>query len=165
MPPGYPQNVNGVFRSEVAPAARATISPHGQPIELDAARTIWSGTSNPAEMKSANRIAASLDYMMAHLNEPMRISTLSALVGLSPSSFFAIFKRATGDTPLNWFINARMRWAAELLSKSDLPIKEIAGRVGYADPYYFSRLFKSVHDLSPKKYRAWMVSNHRGIEG
>lgn len=110
-------------------------------------------TRSAPDLKAARRIESSLHYMMAHLNEPMKISTLSAMVGLSESCFFAHFKNATGHTPVKLLIRARMRWAAELLQETDLQIKEIAGLVGYEDQFYFSRLFKSVHGLSPRDYR------------
>jgi transcriptional regulator GlxA family with amidase domain len=110
-------------------------------------------TRNAPDLKAARRIESSLHYMMAHLNEPMKISTLSAMVGLSESCFFAHFKNATGHTPVKLLIRARMRWAGELLKGTDLQIKEIAGLVGYDDQFYFSRLFKSVHGLSPRDYR------------
>jgi AraC-like DNA-binding protein len=109
---------------------------------------------NSADNKAARRIESSLRYMMAHLNEPMKISVLSAMVGLSESCFFAHFKNATGHPPVKLIIRARMRWASELLVETNLQIQEIAKRVGYEDQFYFSRLFKSVHGLSPQHYRA-----------
>jgi AraC family transcriptional regulator, transcriptional activator for feuABC-ybbA operon len=102
-----------------------------------------------------------MDYMMAHLNQPIKISTLGDITRLSQSRFFELFKGATGDTPLNWFIKARMQWAGELLLKSNLQIKEVAGLVGYEDQFYFSRLFKSVHGIAPRMYRGAMA---RGLK-
>lgn len=110
--------------------------------------------SAPArQLPAGSRLAVCLDYMRAHLHQPLRISTLSTMAGLSASRFFELFKHATGDTPLNWFIRARMKWAGELLEQSNLPIKQIAGQVGYEDQFYFSRLFKAVHGVAPSEYR------------
>ncbi len=120
--------------------------------ELTRVRSLKS--RNRTQQEAARRIEASLYIMMAQLDKPMKISTLSATVGLSNSSFFDRFKSATGQTPLNLFIRARMRWAGELLAETPLQIQEVAGRVGYDDQFYFSRLFKSVHGLSPRDYRA-----------
>jgi AraC-like DNA-binding protein len=142
VPPAVP--VNTLAAAETCP----------KQIGLEAARPIPFKTPTLAQEIAATRIAVSLDYMMAHLDKPVKISTLSALSGFSPSSFFAFFKCATGDTPLNWFIKIRMRRAGELLRESNLQIKEIARQLGYGDPFYFSRLFKSVHGMAPKKYRA-----------
>lgn len=107
-----------------------------------------------AQMKAAQRIEVSLRYMMQNLNQPMKVPALSAMVGLSASSFFSLFKSATGLTPLDFFIRARMRRAGELLEDTTLQIKEVAARLGYDDQFYFSRLFKSVHGVAPREYRA-----------
>jgi len=106
-----------------------------------------------AQLGATTRLIASLDYMKAHLNKPINISALSAMAGFSKSTFFHLFKRTTGNTPLNWFIRARMQWAGELLERSDLQIKEIAWQLGYEDQFYFSRVFKSVHGIAPSDYR------------
>ncbi len=112
------------------------------------------GPGNHSQLRTAQRVEASVRYMMEHLNRPLKVSTLSALVGVSNSSFFFLFKNATGHTPLDFFIRARMRRAAELLEKTRLQIKEVAGSLGYDDQFYFSRLFKSVHGVAPREYRA-----------
>jgi AraC-like DNA-binding protein len=113
----------------------------------------------PARVLSspAGRLAATLQYMLAHLDQPMDIATLSANAGFSRSRFFELFKSATGDTPINWFIKARMQWASDLLVRTEMRIKQIAWHVGYEDQFYFSRLFKSVHGVSPSQYRARRV--------
>jgi AraC family transcriptional regulator of arabinose operon len=102
---------------------------------------------------AARRLAVSLNYMVTHLDQPMRVSTLSAMAGLSMSRFFELFKSATGDAPINWLIRVRMQRAGELLENSNLRIKEIALRVGYDDQFYFSRLFKLVHGIAPTAFR------------
>jgi AraC-like DNA-binding protein len=113
-----------------------------------------------ARSGAAQRVEASVRYMMQHLNQPMRVSHLSAMAGLSESSFFALFKRATGRTPLDFFIRARMKRAAELLATTTLQVKEAAALLGYEDQFYFSRLFKSVHGIPPREYRARKVASH-----
>lgn len=103
---------------------------------------------------AARRIAPTLDYMKAHLDQPVTIAALSAMVELSQSSFFELFRTATQETPLQWFIRMRMRRASELLVQTRLPIKQVAKHVGYEDPLYFSRAFKSVCGLPPSTFRA-----------
>ena len=118
-----------------------------------------------AQMRAAQRIEASLRYMMQNLNQPVKVPVLSAMVGLSESSFFALFKSATGLTPLDFFIRARMRHAGQLLAETTLQIKEVAARLGYDDQFYFSRLFKSVHGIPPREFRARLEeSNHQDLK-
>jgi two-component system, response regulator YesN len=59
-----------------------------------------------------------------------------------------------GETPIQYLINLRMDEARRLMvADSDLDIKQIGEIVGYADPHYFSRIFKSVHGMTPTEYR------------
>jgi AraC-like DNA-binding protein len=46
-----------------------------------------------------------------------------------------------------------MHHACQLLDTTDLPVKEIAARLGYEDQLYFSRLFKVVNEVAPSDYR------------
>jgi YesN/AraC family two-component response regulator len=54
---------------------------------------------------------------------------------------------------MDYLIRARIEQACCLLDLTTLSIKEIAAKAGYADPYYFSRLFKKVTTCSPIAYR------------
>jgi len=56
-------------------------------------------------------------------------------------------------SPIDYFIRLKIHFACQLLTQTDLKIKEIADRIGYDDPYYFSRLFKQVTGQSPKVYK------------
>jgi AraC-like DNA-binding protein len=56
-------------------------------------------------------------------------------------------------SPIDFFIRLRMNRACRLLAESSLPVKDIAAQLGYDDPFYFSRLFKSVHAVAPTEYR------------
>ena len=52
-----------------------------------------------------------------------------------------------------WIIERRMAEARKLLAETDLPVAEVARRVGVSDPGYFSRLFGRAHGTSPRKWR------------
>ncbi|HOP97916.1 MAG TPA: AraC family transcriptional regulator [Verrucomicrobiota bacterium] len=107
----------------------------------------------------AGRIAASLDYMLSHLDQPLSIQVLSGVARMSPSHFFRHFKHATGRSPMNYFIHARMSKARELIVETALSVKEIAAAMGFHDPFHFSRLFKSVHGSAPRHYRTTHGAN------
>jgi transcriptional regulator GlxA family with amidase domain len=101
----------------------------------------------------AERIERSIAYMFEHLDEPVQVSTLAAQASVSPSHYFALFKRQTGTAPIDFFIRLRMDHARQLLDSTSLSVKEIAATMGYDDPFYFSRVFKSVHRIAPAEYR------------
>ena len=113
----------------------------------DAGRDPDAGSGN------AGRIRRTIAYMAQHLNEPLQVSTLAAQASVSTSHYFALFKRQTGVAPIDYFIRLRMNHARELLDSTRQSVKEIAAEMGYDDPFYFSRVFKSVHQVAPAEYR------------
>lgn len=100
-----------------------------------------------------HRIAQTVGYMRTCLNRPLQVTSLARMANVSPSHFFAVFKKQTGFAPIDFFIRLRMERACELLTATEMSIKEIAAALGYDDPFYFSRLFKSVHQMAPSIYR------------
>ena len=72
---------------------------------------------------------------------------------LSASHFSSLFRKATGMSPMDYFIHLKLQKACLLLYSSSIKIKDVALAVGYEDPYYFSRLFKKYLKLSPDQYR------------
>jgi AraC-like DNA-binding protein len=103
--------------------------------------------------EAIRRIEQSVAYMTQHLDRPLQVATLAAHVNISPSHFFALFKRRIGSAPMDYFTRLRMQRASRLLESSSLSVKEIAAQLGYEDPFYFSRVFKSVHGLAPSDFR------------
>jgi transcriptional regulator GlxA family with amidase domain len=101
----------------------------------------------------AEKIEQTISYMMTHLDRPLQISTLAAMACVSPSHFFALFKRRTGCAPMDYFTRLRMERACLLLDTTNRSVKEVAATLGYEDPFYFSRVFKSVNQLAPTDYR------------
>jgi AraC-like DNA-binding protein len=113
-------------------------------------------TGAPASRNDA--IKQAQQYLREHLGERTSVAELAALARLSPSHFAALFRRATGTGVLQYQTRLRMSRARELLDTTDQPVAEIARILGYADPFYFSRQFRSVHGTSPSAYRV----QHKG---
>jgi AraC-like DNA-binding protein len=100
------------------------------------------------------RVACSIQYMNEHLDRTLRMKTLAELANLSTAHFTAVFRDVMGASPRDYLLFLRMHRARLLLSETDLSIKEIAFRVGYPDPFHFSRVFKAFTSRSPRAYRA-----------
>jgi transcriptional regulator GlxA family with amidase domain len=64
-----------------------------------------------------------------------------------------LFRRQTGFAPIDFVIRLRVQHACRLLDTTELSIGEIAERVGYPDPYYFTRCFRRVMGRAPRLYR------------
>jgi transcriptional regulator GlxA family with amidase domain len=113
----------------------------------------FSNSSRTGEKDAAGKIEGCINYMHAHIDQPMQVATLAALANISPSHFFALFKQLTGCPPMDYFTRLRMRHACRLLGSGSASVKEVAAALGYDDPFYFSRVFKSVNHMAPSKYR------------
>jgi AraC-like DNA-binding protein len=109
--------------------------------------------TEPRELEPIRKIEESIAYMMRHLDRPLQASTLAAQANISLSHFFTLFKRYVGSTPMDYFIRLRLRRACHLLENTEMSVKAIAYTLGYDDPYYFSRIFKSFNRISPRQYR------------
>jgi len=88
--------------------------------------------------------------------EPLSLRDVAREVGMTPGHLTTIVRRRTGRTVQEWIIERRMAEARNLLSENDIPIQEVARRVGIADPGYFSRLFRRTHGVSPRCWRSYM---------
>jgi AraC-like DNA-binding protein len=105
------------------------------------------------ELENARKIEQSISYMLRHLDQPLHVATLASVVNFSPSHFSALFKRLMGCPPIDYFIHLRMQHACWLFDNTSLNVKEVAAALGYDDPFYFSRTFKSVNRVAPSEYR------------
>ena len=85
------------------------------------------------EAAPSNKIDESISFMTHHLNQPLQVATLAALVNISPSHYFALFKRRTGRAPMDYFTRLRMEEARRLLDTTTSSVKEVAGALGYDD--------------------------------
>jgi AraC-like DNA-binding protein len=99
------------------------------------------------------QVLASVEYMRASLHLRLDIATLSARAGLSQSHYFAVFKQELGVPPLEFFTRMKVHRATELLAGTSDTVTGIATALGYADPLYFSKVFKDKIGVSPRQYR------------
>ena len=69
------------------------------------------------------------------------------------------FKAETGQTIFSYLSDVRISWAKMLLTSGNIPIKEIAIRIGFEDIYYFSNFFKKQTGYSPTQYQRLVLGN------
>jgi transcriptional regulator GlxA family with amidase domain len=98
-------------------------------------------------------LAATLDWTVEHLNEPLTVEILSRRAMMSPRTFARRFRAVTGTTPLQWLLRQRILEAQRLLETSDLPIEVVAQRCGFGSASVLRTHFKRMLNTSPLIYR------------
>jgi AraC family transcriptional regulator len=78
---------------------------------------------------------------------------LAGLTGLTSYYFLRLFKRSTGQTPLQFIIRARMERARKLLAAPRASVTDVAMAVGYESVSHFITLFKRHTGMTPLEYQ------------
>jgi YesN/AraC family two-component response regulator len=94
----------------------------------------------------------------AYINENycsnISISGISNQFNVNANYISQLFKKETGKTFTEYLFKLRIDYACQLLTTTDLALIEIAGKAGYEDYFYFSRIFKRIMGKTPSAYRA-----------
>lgn len=99
------------------------------------------------------RVKEVLRILSVRMHEKHSVDRLACEVNLSPSRLAHLFKEETGDSIIETLIKIRLRQAARLLQFTASTIGDIAADVGFNDPYYFTKQFRTIYGMSPTVFR------------
>lgn len=99
------------------------------------------------------RIQIVIDYVLLHPAERYTPQRLADMVELSKQRFSSLFKEQIGKSPMAYIKELRLTTAARKLLVSNENVSDIAYEIGYEDPNYFIREFKSAFGYTPNQYR------------
>lgn len=92
-------------------------------------------------------------YIDQHYMEPVTLQSMGDALHISPYYLSHVFKQMSGYSPMQYLLRRRIGEAQTLLITTDLPITEIAGRVGYDTQSYFNLQFTKNVGMPPKRFR------------
>lgn len=98
-------------------------------------------------------ITKAVKYIYDHFEEKVSLSTLTEVLDVSKSYLSRIFRQTVGTSVNQFILDIKMKQACYYLKDTNLAVHQIASRLGYDDPYYFSRIFKKVVGSSPRVFR------------
>lgn len=93
------------------------------------------------------------EYITHNIDKNITLDDLCSLVHLSKSRTIQIFRKEFNITPYTYIMNSKSQMASALLIKTDLPVNEIALRLGFSNPHNFSSFFKKITGTTPGAYR------------
>ena len=101
----------------------------------------------------SRRINIIVEYINNHLADDIDLEMLASISNFSPYHFHRITKAFLGE-PIGAFVTRlRVETAARLLRYGDMPIQNIAYRVGYDVPSSLSKAFRQFYGITPTKYK------------
>ncbi|MBI4977663.1 MAG: helix-turn-helix transcriptional regulator [Spirochaetes bacterium] len=99
------------------------------------------------------RFARVINYISAHPDEDISITTLAEMVSLNQSYFIRLFHKVMGISPVQYIIKKRMEYARNMLIFSSAKLSDIANAAGYHNYHHFSNQFVKLYGCRPKDYR------------
>lgn len=95
----------------------------------------------------------SISYINRNYTKNICIEDLAELEQMSLTAYRIFFKKHTGTSPLQYINSRRLSAACRLLEGGNIPVALVSSKLGFTDPYYFSRFFKKHMGLSPKQFQ------------
>jgi AraC-like DNA-binding protein/quercetin dioxygenase-like cupin family protein len=99
-------------------------------------------------------ITASMNYINSHYQENLTLDAVADFSGFSRFYFSRSFKKQTGYSFKDYLCQKRLQVAADLLTRTDMPMKKVATQSGFGSVATFNRVFREYKGCTPTKYRA-----------
>lgn len=103
--------------------------------------------------KNDIRIQEVLDYIIINYKEKITIDICANICSMSKTNFTRVFHKVVGTNLKEYINSVRIQKASDLLLETDLSISEISEKVGFDSASYFSAVFKSKLNITPKEFR------------
>lgn len=106
-----------------------------------------------ASQQKDEGIEAAKNYIISHIKDDIKVSTLANISRMSTSHFSRVFKSQTGFSPYDYVLMVRLNRAKVLLQNTDMTISQIAEEVGFNSEANFVYFFTNNERISPGKFR------------
>ena len=105
-----------------------------------------------------NPITPVIEFIRLNLKENISMKNLSDKACMSTASFYRLFRRELGMSPIEFVLSEKIRCAKQLLKNPTIQINEVCYLSGFEDSNYFIRLFKKHEGITPKQYQLLYVN-------
>ena|GEM_PF-1850992 len=128
---------------------------------MDSAR--MGGMRTPKDFYITDRFNNVLQYIEAHLAEPITRDELAQIHHMNPVYFSRAFKEIYGVTPMKMVKKLRLQKSRRYLETTDDSIESIASKCGFCDASHYNHAFRSVYTISPSQHRKSIKTTNKGF--
>lgn len=108
---------------------------------------------NHFDNKKERRIQQAKVIFLQHVNKNITADEVARELGVSYSLFRQEFKKFTGFSPADYFIDLKISKAKAMLLHEEIQVKEVAYQLGFSSDQHFSKVFKKRVGVSPGAFR------------
>lgn len=106
-------------------------------------------------------IEKGVSYLQTHYQENPSVAFLAELCRITPEYFRKLFKKQTGQTPIEYKNGLRLQKAKQYLLYSDIPVAEISNMLSFAGVSHFIKAFKQAYACPPLEFRNDFMKNSK----
>ncbi len=118
------------------------------------------GTAFSSKALLENTLAREIcAYLNAHLYDRVTLEALSEAFHFGKSRLCDVFKKSMGDSIIHYYLDLKITEAKRLLQEDHLTVSEIAERLSFDSPAYFSRCFHKHTGTSPSAFRSRLIND------
>lgn len=126
---------------------------------LDLMRSVWK--TSPSAAHNYLRLRPVFQFTEVNFHRPITIAELASSIGVSSQHLCQLFRVTLKMRPMEYVNRERINKSKELIFREpDSKIQEIASKVGFDNPSYFSSVFKRIEGMSPEQFKKF-----HGIRG
>ncbi|WP_182300428.1 AraC family transcriptional regulator [Cohnella cholangitidis] len=119
---------------------------------LDLMKNVW--TNSPSTAHNYMKLHPVTQYIEANCHRPIAIDEMAQCIGVSAQHLCHLFKITLRMRPMEYVNRERINKSKEwMFREPGLKMQEIAARVGFDTPSYFSYVFKKSEGMSPEQFK------------
>jgi len=114
-------------------------------------------TQDARQLAESSLVNSIIYFIQDNLDKPPSLALLCSHFSVGRTYLSRIFKEATGNSPVNFWIGAKMKEAKKLIREGNLNVTQISEALGFAGIHHFTRMFKRITGMSPTAYKNTVV--------
>lgn len=99
-------------------------------------------------------VEAIIKLLSEHVYDEVSLDVICGKLNYSKTYLSKLFRQSCGCSIHEYYLRLKMKEAKRLIREGNESFSEIANRLGFSDPHYFSRLFKKKENMTPREYRS-----------